>query len=520
MKPAARRHLAIDLGASSGRVIEVAVTGDRVKTLSELHRFANGPVPVPRGDGLRWVWPIESIWSGVLEGLRVAARDRTPVASIGIDSWAVDYGLVDRAGSLVAPVAAYRDPRTQAPMARLRTALGDEAIYAQTGIAFQPFNTLYQLAADAEDPSRPLDRAERLLMIPDLLAHRLCGSVVGERTNAGTSQCFDSEARDGRGAWIDSFVSAAGAPTRILPEVVPAGTRLGTLRPALAELLELAADTTIVATASHDTASAVAAAPIEAAGDVYVSSGTWSLVGVEIATPLRTAAAREAGLANEPGAHGATRLLRNVAGLWIIQECRRRFEADGRGWSWADLSAAAANEPAFRSVIDPDDARFAAPGLDMPDRVRAWCREHGEAVPESDAAVARAILDGLAIATADAAKRVGEVAGTGCSRIAIVGGGAANTLLARLIAECSDCEVLLGPTEATALGNALVQHVALEGGDRAADEAESAREVRRLAASFGGSAGRNIEPSGALRGQIASARGRLHAASICETARP
>ena len=154
MKPAARRHLAIDLGASSGRVIEVAVTGDRVKTLRELHRFANGPVPVPRGDGLRWVWPIESIWSGVLEGLRVAARDRTPVASIGIDSWAVDYGLVDRAGSLVAPVAAYRDPRTQAPMARLRTALGDEAIYAQTGIAFQPFNTLYQLAADAADPAR------------------------------------------------------------------------------------------------------------------------------------------------------------------------------------------------------------------------------------------------------------------------------------------------------------------------------------------------------------------------------
>ena len=520
MKPAARRHLAIDLGASSGRVIEATVTGDRVKTLRELHRFANGPVPVPRGDGLRWVWPIESIWSGVLEGLRVAARDRTPVASIGIDSWAVDYGLVDRAGSLVAPVAAYRDPRTQAPMARLRTALGDEAIYARTGIAFQPFNTLYQLAADVEDPSRPLDRAERLLMIPDLLAHRLCGSAVGERTNAGTTQCFDVEAHGGRGAWLDAFVEAAGAPTRILPEVVPAGTRLGTLRPVLAELLGLAVETAIVATASHDTASAVAAAPIEAAGDVYVSSGTWSLVGVEIAAPLRTGPAREAGLTNEPGAHGATRLLRNVAGLWILQECRRRFEADGRAWSWPDLSAAAANEPAFQSVIDPDDPRFAAPGLDMPDRVRAWCREHGEPVPERDAAIARTVLDSLAIATADAARRVGEIAGTGCSRIAIVGGGAANTLLARLIAACADCEVVLGPTEATALGNALVQHVALEGGDRAAHEAESAREVRRLAATFEAAGTRPIEPQGELRAAIESACERLHASPIREIADP
>lgn len=508
MKPAARRHLAIDLGASSGRVIEVRVSDDRVESARELHRFANGPVPVPRGDGLRWVWPIESIWNGVLEGLRIAARDRTPIASIGLDSWAVDYGLVDREGTLVAPVAAYRDPRTQAPMARLRSALSDEAIYAQTGIAFQPFNTLYQLAADAADPSRPLDRAERMLMIPDLLAHRLCGSLVGERSNAGTTQGFDAEAHEGRGAWIEAFMQAAGVPMRILPEVVPAGTVLGTLRPALAELLDLAAETPIVATASHDTASAVAAAPIEAAGDVYVSSGTWSLVGVEIARPLRTVAAREAGLTNEPGAHGATRLLRNIAGLWILQECRRRFEADGRASSWSDLAAAAEAEPAFRCVIDPDDPRFAAPGLDMPDRVRACCREHGEPSPESDAAIVRAILDSLAIATADAARRVGEVAGTGGARIAIVGGGAANRLLDRLIAEAARTPVVLGSTEATAIGNALVQHVAIRG----AAGAEAAREVRRLAATIGEDDGAAFEPSGALDEAVDDARGRLEAA--------
>lgn len=508
MKPAAQRHLAIDLGASSGRVIEVVVSADRVESLRELHRFANGPVPVPRGDGLRWLWPFESIWNGVLDGLRVAARDRTPIDSIGIDSWAVDYGLVDREGSLVAPVAAYRDPRTQAPMARIRAALTDDAIYAQTGIAFQPFNTLYQLAADAADPSGPLDRADRMLLIPDLIAHRLCGSAVGERTNAGTTQCFDGEAGEGRGAWIDSFVQAAGVPSRILPEVVPAGTVLGSLRPSIAALVGLPASTRVVATASHDTASAVAAAPIEAAGDVYVSSGTWSLVGVEIARPIRNRAAMEAGLTNEPGAHGATRLLRNVAGLWILQECRRRFETDGRASSWSDLAAAAEAEQAFRSVIDPDDPRFAAPGLDMPDRVRAWCREHGEPSPEGDAAIVRTILDSLAIATADAARRVAAVAGTPLARIAIVGGGVANRLLDRLIAEAADAPVVLGSTEATAIGNALVQHAALGG----AGGAEAAQEVRRLASTIGDDGRECLDPTGSFGQSIGAARGRLEAA--------
>ncbi len=509
----ASRHVAIDLGASSGRVIEVVVESDRVSAVRELHRFANGPVESKRGQAAGWTWPIESIWDGALEGLRAAAREGDPIASIGIDSWAVDYGLVDEHGELVAPVSAYRDPRTQAPMARLRAALGDDAIYAQTGVAFQPFNTLYQLAADAADPSRPLDRATRMLMVPDLLAHRLCGSLVCERTNAGTTQCYDTEADHGRGAWVESFAEAAGVRRGVLPEVVPAGTRLGTLRPSIAEATGLDRSTPVLATASHDTASAVAAAPIEEAGDVYVSSGTWSLVGVEVDRPIRTAAARRAGLTNEPGAHGATRLLRNVAGLWILQECRRAFESAGRRWTWAALAEAAAGEPAFRSVIDPDDARFAAPGLDMPERVRAWCGEHGEPLPDTDQAITRTILDGLALATAEAARRVTSVAGMDLRRLAIVGGGAANIMLARLIAEAAGVPVVLGPTEATAIGNALVQHVALEG----ATGRDAARAVRRLAATAHGAETRTIEPTGAGRHALAAAQTRLDAARTCET---
>ncbi|MFZ9692417.1 MAG: FGGY-family carbohydrate kinase, partial [Phycisphaerales bacterium] len=249
-------------------------------------------------------------------------------------------------------------------------------------------------------------------------------------------------------------------------------------------------------------------------GDVYVSSGTWSLVGVEVERPVRTAAARHAGLTNEPGAHGATRLLRNVAGLWILQECRRAFESAGRRWTWEALSAAASETAAFRSVIDPDDARFAAPGLDMPERVRAWCREHGEPVPESDGAIARSILDGLALATAEAARRVTSVAGMELRRLAIVGGGAANIMLARLIAEAAGVPVVLGPTEATAIGNALVQHVALAG----ATGAEAARAVRRFAATVEGA--RTIEPSGAGRAEIEDARRRIDTVRTCENRTP
>ncbi len=501
----ARRILAIDLGASSGRVIEVRIRPDDSIDVAELHRFANAPESIAIGGTARWVWPFESIWNGVLEGLRIASRDAAPIDSIGIDSWAVDYGLVDDAGRLVAPVSAYRDGRTARPMARIRAAVGDAEIYAATGIAFQPFNTLYQLAADAEDPARPLEQAERILMIPDLVAQRLCGSAVGERSNAGTTQCFDAAA----GAWIDALVAAAGVPRRILPEVVAAGTELGTLRPRLAASVGLSASTRVIATATHDTASAVAAAPIEASGDVYVSSGTWSLVGVEVERPIRTEAARVAGLTNEPAAHGGTRLLRNVAGLWILQECRRAFEAAGRANSWASLAEAAEAEPAFRSVIDPDDPRFSPPGLDMPERVRSWCREHGEREPRSDAAIARTIFDSLALATANAARRVTEAAGVPLRRLAIVGGGAANTVLDRLIAEAAGVEVVLGATEATAIGNALVQQAALDG--LAGREAAAA--VRGAAAKIEEHARRTFEPTGSLEGPIHDARSRLAAAS-------
>lgn len=450
-----RRHIAIDLGASGGRVVEVVVSADAIDT-RVLHRFVNAPVATTRAGDLKLCWPFERLFEEILEGLRRAA-DGGAVDSIGIDSWAVDYALLDDDGELVRPIAAYRDARTQEPFARLRAQIGDEAIYRATGIAFQPFNTLYQLAADAADPIRPFERAQRMLMLPDYVAFRLCGAMLCERTNASSTQMLDART----GEWSVELARAVGMPARVLPEIVDPGTRLGEITPEVADETGLDPSTPVIATATHDTASAVVAAPIDPAHDIFVSSGTWSLVGAELRVPVTSDAARRANITNELGAFGTVRFLRNVAGLWLVQQLEAAFATDGRSRSWAELADLAAAAEPLRSIVDPDDPALFEPG-DMPARIRAACAARGEPEPRDDGELVRCALDSIALATARAAQGIAATASLDARRIVIVGGGAANGLLDQLIADASGLPVETGPTECTAVGNALVQYAALE----------------------------------------------------------
>jgi rhamnulokinase len=489
-----RRHIAIDLGASSGRVVEVVVSSAAIET-RVLHRFANAPVAAARAGNLKLCWPFERMFEEILEGLRRAAEGGA-VDSIGVDSWAVDYALLDEDGELVRPIAAYRDARTQEPFARLRAQLGDETIYRATGIAFQPFNTLYQLAADAGDSIRPLERAQRMLMLPDYIAYRLCGTMLCERTNASSTQMIDAKT----GEWSERLAREAGVPPRILPEIVEAGTRLGEISAEIADETGLDPATPVIATATHDTASAVVAAPIDPAHDIYVSSGTWSLVGVELRAPVTSDAARRANITNELGAFGTVRFLKNVAGLWLVQQLEAAFEAEGRKRSWAELAALASSAEPLRSVVNPNDPALFEPG-DMPARIRAACAARGEPEPRDDGELVRCALDSVALATAHAAREIATIAGLDARRIVVVGGGAANELLDQLIADASGLVVETGPTECTAIGNALVQYAALE-------ELASAAPLRAIVrSSF---ASRRFEPDSInhARMQAAMARAR------------
>ncbi|WP_295817780.1 rhamnulokinase family protein [uncultured Deinococcus sp.] len=432
------RHVAIDLGASSGRVALGTVQNGTLE-VEVLHRFPNGGVPV--AGGLQW--DILGLWREVLHGLTLAGQ-RGEVASVGVNSWAVDYGLLDAHGDLLGGVHHYRSPRLDGVMKRVRAEIGDDAISGATGIQFLPFNTLYQLSA--ERPERLA--GTQLLMVPDLLHFWLCGARVTERTNASTTQLYDPRTGD----WAWTLVDAAGIPRSVLPPIVEPGTDLGVLRPEIAAETGLSS-TRVIVPATHDTASAVAAVPAGGEpGWAYVSSGTWSLVGVEVPAPVLTDAARHLNLTNEAGIGGTTRLLKNVMGLWIVQECRRAWNAD-----FAQLYADAAALPPGGPGFDPDDTRFLAPGMDMPQRVHAACRETGQPVPQTPPEIVRCILGSLAQRIADVLDGLEAVTGTPIHTLYVVGGGSQGDLLNQLTADATGRPVVAGPVEATLIGNLLVQ---------------------------------------------------------------
>lgn len=406
-------------------------------------RFPN--TPVRTGDGLHW--SLTGLYGSVIDGLREVIRRDPDIASIGVDSWAVDYALV-RAGRMLGEPFHYRDERTAGGVDRVHAVAPHAELYARNGLQFLPFTTLYQLAA--EDPA-VLEVADSLLLVPDLITSWLTGTAVAERTNASTTGLLRVD-----GEWDDELIARLGMPRALFPPLVSAGTAVGTLTPTATEQLGARHPVLVHAVGSHDTASAVVAVPMDAAHDAYISCGTWGLVGVEVERPVLTEEARVAGFTNEGGVDGRVRLLHNVMGLWLLSETVRGWERAGEPCDLPTLLAAAAAVDAEPVVFDVDDPRFLPPG-DMPARIDAWCAERGIRPPASPAEYVRAIIESLAQAFADASVRAAELGGVALRTIHIVGGGALNELLCQRTADRAGIPVLAGPVEATALGNVLVQ---------------------------------------------------------------
>jgi rhamnulokinase len=437
-------HVAFDLGAESGRAMTGRVAGDRI-VLEEVRRFATPSARLP--DGL--YWDALGLYGQLASALAEVHASGAEVRSVGVDSWAVDFGLLDRNGALLGNPLTYRDGRGAAAVAdALRRVPADE-IYATTGIQFLSINTVFQLLA--LDGAGGLDRAETLLLIPDLLAYWLTGERRAEATNASTTQLLDARSGD----WSLELIRRLGLPERIFPAIVEPGSILGGLLPHVAGATGLPAATPVAVVASHDTASAVAAAPLGAAGAAYISSGTWSLVGVEVEEPVLSARAQAANLTNERGFAGTIRLLKNVMGLWLMQECRRTWQRDGRVEDYAELAALAGAEPGG-ALFDPDLPELLLPG-DMPARIRDACSRAGQRPPQDRAAVLRAIFDSLACRYRQVLDEIEEVTGRPIDTVHVIGGGARNALLCRLTADVSRRVVVAGPVEAAALGNVLVQ---------------------------------------------------------------
>ncbi|WP_194918609.1 rhamnulokinase [Catenulispora rubra] len=455
---------AVDLGASSGRVM-VGRVGPDTLTLDEVHRFPNRPVRV--GGTLHW--DVLALYQGIVEGLRAAG----PVASVGVDSWAVDYGLLDADGALLGNPVHYRDARTEGIAHRVWQTVPAETLYAVTGIQYAPFNTLYQLIA--AQGSAALAAARQALLIPDLMGYWLTGVAGTELTNASTTQLLDADIR----MWSVELAERLGVDVGLFPALRQPGSRIGELRPEVLEEAGLRGPIPVTAVASHDTASAVVAVPAVGERFAYISTGTWSLAGLELERPVLSEASRLANFTNEAGIDGTVRYLRNIMGLWLLQECVREWEAERGGAGGESLSDAAAPAPVapapldlpsllaaaaklqpLRSVIDAADPTFLAPGR-MPGRIREACRATGQPVPVTPAEVTRCILDSLALAHRRAIEDAQRLADHPVDVVHIVGGGVHNALLCQLTADACGLPVVAGPAEAAALGNVLVQARAL-----------------------------------------------------------
>nr|WP_062335325.1 rhamnulokinase family protein [Herbidospora sakaeratensis] len=429
---------AIDLGASSGRVITARVDVDRLE-ITGIHRFPNRSVRV--GGTLHW--DVLGLYGDVLDGLRRVEAPR--LDSVGIDSWAVDYGLLDHAGRLIGNPVHYRDDRTARVVDDVHRRVPPDRLYQVNGLQFLPFNTLYQLAAEPF-----LDRAATMLLIPDLISYWLTGERGAERTNASTTGLYDAA----RGAWSTELIEALSFPARIFPGLRAPGTPAGRIHADAGVFT----GTPVTTVASHDTASAVAAIPATGPDVAYISCGTWSLAGVEIDAPILTEAGRAANFTNETGVDGAIRYLRNVMGLWLLSESLRSW-----GMNSADLDVLierAAELPPLRSVIDPNDPVFLPPG-DMPSRIARFCERTGQPVPVGRPEVVRCVLDSLALGHRNAIEQALALSGRRADVIHIVGGGAQNRLLCQLTADATGLPVVAGPVEATALGSVGVQARAL-----------------------------------------------------------
>ncbi|MCZ2095554.1 MAG: rhamnulokinase [Anaerolineae bacterium] len=445
--------IAVDLGAESGRVMRVGFDGARLEQ-TEIHRFPNVPVPVC---GTLY-WDVLRLWHEIMSGIAQAVEG---ASSIGVDSWGVDFALLDRNGDLLANPVHYRDSRTDGMMEWVFERVPRRTVFERTGIQFMALNTLYQMASLVAANSPQLEQATLYLTFPDLFNHWLTGARVCEFTHATTTQMFNPRT----GSWDVETLSALNIPAGIFPEIVQPGTRLGAYQ-----------GVPVMAVTSHDTASAVVAVPAARPNYAYLSSGTWSLLGMELDHPVINDASYQANVTNEGGYGGTYRFLKNVVGLWIAQQCRAAWRNAGTEYSYDDLTRLAAAAEPFRSLIDPDAPVFNAPGDDMPERVQTFCERTGQPVPQTAGQIMRAIYESLACKYRYALGQLVAIAQRRVDVLHVIGGGARNALLCQMTADSIGREVVAGPFEATALGNAIVQLIAL---GELADLHEAREAVRR-----------------------------------------
>jgi rhamnulokinase len=439
-------YLAVDLGAESGRVI-LGSLSDSSLQLEEMHRFQNGGIRL----GGHLHWDILNLWREIKLGLSQAD---SPVRSIGLDTWGVDFGLLDAHDTLIGNPYHYRDDRTDGMMESVFEILSRDEVYTKTGIQFMQLNSLYQLFAMVKDDSPALASAERLLNMPDLFNFFLTGQKANEYTISSTTQCYNPKNKD----WDFDMLSQLGIPSRIFGEIVEPGTVLGKLRPSVAQ--EIGYSASVISSAGHDTACAIAAVPASGDDYIYLSSGTWSLMGVLLDQPIISAESMAAEMTNEGGVDGKIRFLKNITGLWLVQGCRQQWTREEKEYSYADLTRMASEAPPFTSLIVPGEKRFMAP-KNMADEIQAYCQETGQSVPESKGAIICTVLESLALEYRSVSEQIERLTGKDYPVIHIIGGGTQNKLLNQFAANATGKEVVAGPVEATAIGNILIQAVAM-----------------------------------------------------------
>jgi rhamnulokinase len=440
-------YLACDLGADSGRLM-LGTLADGKITLEALHRFPNGAVKT--GGSLHW--NIDGLCHELKTGLKKAAARRLPFAGLSTDSWGVDYVLYDERGQILPPVWCYRDARTARGVENARARVDWPTTYAETGIQFMALNTIYQLAAE---PPERLAGAKQLLLIGDAFNYYCSGVAKNEVSLASTTQLYNPQTR----TWSKKLFGALGLREAMFAPICPSGTRLGPLKKDLAAEVGLP-PIEVIASCSHDTGAAVAAVPATGDNWAYLSSGTWSLMGVEWPHPIITDQGRDLGFTNEIGYGNTVRLLKNIVGLWLAQECRRQWAKEGKKYEFADLGRLAAAAPPFASLINPDDPRFVSPD-DMPEKIAGYCRETGQPTPVDHGACMRCIYESLALFYRVVLQRLERLTGKKMERLHIVGGGSQDTFLNQCTANALKLPVLVGPTECTALGNILIQAIVL-----------------------------------------------------------
>jgi rhamnulokinase len=440
--------LAFDLGAESGRLMAGRLQDNQL-AMEEIHRFRNGPVPV--GNHLHW--DILRLWDEMQTGLaKAGSRYGKDIASLGVDAWGVDFGLLAEDETLLGNPFHYRDTRTNGMVETASRLVSRETLFSVTGVQPMDINSLYQLFSMAG--TKIMGAADVFLNIPDLLNHWLCGRKASEWTIASTTQCLDARRRD----WAEDVLAKFNIPSGLFQTIIPPGTILDELSPSAA-FQAGCGRIPVIAVGCHDTASAIAAVP---AGDpkfIFLSSGTWSLMGVEVEDPILTAQALEYGFSNEGGVNGKYLLLKNISGLWLLQECKRAWCASQPQWTYDSLIRSAQEASPFACFVLPRDERFLSPG-DMPGRVQAYCRSTGQAVPQSNGEIVRCILESLAMEYRRTAEQLTELLGCSIPVIHIIGGGSRNRLLNQFTANATQRSVVAGPVEATAMGNVIGQAVA------------------------------------------------------------